>query len=109
MKIKIGKKFKNLIPPETRISLYQTAMNNAGRNFEGKKASVQKMADFASAFYKLAIKEIENIGELNIKQIEKTLGKFPVKKVVKKTSLKHLMEKAKKTNGKKKKKGGFTK
>jgi hypothetical protein len=61
------KKLKNLITPETRISLYQTAMNNSGRNFEGKRVAFKKMADFTSQIYRLAIKEIENIGELSIR------------------------------------------
>jgi len=98
-KKKAGKKLKDMILIETRISLYQTAMNNAGRNFAGKKASVRKMSAFASAFYKLSVKDIEGIGELSVRQIEKTLGKVPVKKVVKKSTLKKLMKKVKKARG----------
>ena len=99
MKGKTGRKLKNIVSLDTRISLYQTAMNNSGRNFAGKKVSVQKMSAFASAFYKLCVKNIENIGELNIQQIEKTLGKPSVKKTIKKSKFKQLMKKGKKKNG----------
>jgi len=95
-------KIKDLIGVETRISLYQTAMNNAGRNFTSKRVSVKKMADFAQAFYKAAIKEIEGIGQLNLKQLVRTFKKEPVKKKAKRSSVKKLMNRIK--NGKKKKK-----
>ncbi len=101
-KTKKSYKIKEMIPVETRISLYQTAMNNSGRNFEGKRVKVKKMADFGSALYKLAIKEIEGIGQLSLKQIEQTFKKAPVKKRTKKASVKKLMNKIK--NGKKAKK-----
>ena len=90
------KKLKNLITPETRISLYQTAMNNSGRNFEGKRVMARKMADFTSEIYKTAIKEIENIGELSIKQIESTIKTEPTKKQNGKSTVKNLMAKIKK-------------
>lgn len=94
--IKNQKKFKNLVTPEIRISLYQTAMNNSGRNFEGKRVSANKMADFTTKIYKLAIKEIENIGELSIRQIENTIRIAPAKRRIKKTDVKKLMSKVKK-------------
>jgi len=96
MIIKNQKKLKNLITPETRISLYQTAMNNSGRNFEGKRVMARKMADFTSEIYKTAIKEIENIGELSIKQIESTIKTEPTKKQNGKSTVKNLMAKIKK-------------
>ncbi len=86
-------KIKETIPMETRISLFQTSMNNAGRNFEGKRTKVKTMGEFALNFYKFAIKEIEGIGELNIEQMSKTLIKAPTKKVVKKSDVKNLMKK----------------
>jgi len=94
--IKNQKKLKNLVTPETRISLYQTAMNNSGRNFEGKRVTAKKMADFTTKIYKLAIKEIENIGELSIKQIGDTLKKDPIRKNGTNTQAKNLMNKIKK-------------
>lgn len=96
-------KVKELIGADTRISLFQTAMNNSGRNFEGKKVTVKKMAEFSAELYKLAIKEIEIIGQLNIKQIEKTLTKGIAKKRVKKSSVNDLMKRVYK-NGKRGKK-----
>lgn len=96
MFVKNQKKLKNLIMPETRISLYQTAMNNSGRNFEGKRVPAKKMADFTTEIYKLAIKEIENIGELSIKQIENTIKAEPTKKQNGKSTVKSLMAKIKK-------------
>lgn len=95
MDIKNQKKLKNLIMPETRISLYQTAMNNSGRNFEGKRVTAKKMADFTTKIYKLAIKEIENIGELSIRQIESTIKAEPVKKKNYNATVKNLMSKIK--------------
>ena len=89
------KKLKNLITPETRISLFQTAMNNSGRNFEGKRVTARKMADFTSEIYKTAIKEIENIGELSIRQIESTIKIEPTKKKAKNTDIRKLMSKIK--------------
>lgn len=94
-------KIRNLIAVDTRISLFQTAMNNSGRNFEGKRVTVKKMADFSSELYKFAIKEIETIGQLNIKQIERTFKKVPIIKKTKKGTVKKLMNKIK--NGNKKK------
>lgn len=82
--------------PETRISLYQTAMNNSGRNFNGKKVSAKKMAKYTSEIYRIAIKEIENIGELSIRQIESTISHVPVKKNGKSKDVKSLMNKIKK-------------
>lgn len=96
------KKLKNLVTPEMRISLYQTSMNNSGRNFEGKRVVPKKMAEFTSAIYRIAIKEIGNIGELSIKQIEKTIKIEPTKKKTKNVEIKNLMKKIKK--GKKGKK-----
>jgi len=96
MFIKNQKKLKNLITPETRISLYQTAMNNSGRNFEGKKVTAKNMAAFTSEIYKTAIKEIENIGELSIKQIGETIKAEPTKKNGKNADVKDLMKKIKK-------------
>jgi hypothetical protein len=90
------KKLKNLITPEIRISLYQTAMNNSGRNFEGKRVTSKKMGEFTSDIYKLAVKEIENIGELSIKQIESTIKPEPTKKNGKNKDIKNLMSKIKK-------------
>jgi len=76
------KKIKELITLDTRISLFQTAMNNAGRNFNGKKVPVKKMAEFATDFYKVAIKEIGNIGKMEMTYIEKiTLPKEKKKNV----------------------------
>lgn len=97
------KKLKNLITPEMRISLFQTAMNNSGRNFEGKRVTAKNMATFTSEIYKMAVKEIENIGELSIRQIENTIKIEPINKKSKKTDVKNLMNKIK--NGKKNKKG----
>jgi hypothetical protein len=94
--IKNQKKLKNLITPETRISLYQTAMNNSGRNFEGKRVPARKMADFTSEIYKTAIKEIENIGELSIRQIESTIKIGSTTKKNGKAVVKDLMSKIKK-------------
>ena len=90
------KKLKNLVTPELRISLYQTAMNNSGRNFEGKRVTAKKMGDFTTDIYKLAIKEIENIGELSIRQIESTIKIEPTKKKNKTADVKSLMKKIKK-------------
>lgn len=95
-------KLKDIITPETRISLYQTAMNNSGRNFQGKRVTADKMAEFTSNIYKIAVKEIENIGELSIKQITKTLIPVTTKKKNNKKDIKKLMKKIKK--GKKGKK-----
>jgi hypothetical protein len=95
MVIKNQKKLKNLITPETRISLYQTAMNNSGRNFEGKRVTARKMADFTTDIYKLAIKEIENIGELSIRQIASTIKTEPTKKNGNNATVKKLMNKIK--------------
>ena len=106
MKTKNQKKLKNLIGVETRISLYQTAMNNSGRNFEGKKVTARKMADFTTEIYKLAVKEIENIGELSIRQIETTIKREPTKRKVKKQDVKKLMAKIKKGKKGKKDKNG---
>jgi len=94
------KKIREIITVDARISLYQTAMNNAARNFTGKKVSVKKMSEFATELYKLSIKEIGKIGELNPQQIEMTIKKPPVKKVVKSKDLKQLMRRAKNGNGK---------
>ena len=94
--IRNQKKLKNLITPETRISLYQTAMNNSGRNFEGKRVPAKRMAGYTSEIYRLAIKEIENIGELSIKQIESTIKVGPTQKQNKKADLKKLMGRIKK-------------
>lgn len=101
-KAKKSYKIKELIGAETRISLYQTAMNNSGRNFEGKRVKAKKMAGFTSELYKLSLKEIENIGQLSIKQMEQTFKKEPVKKKSKRASVKKLMDEIK--NGKKAKK-----
>ncbi len=90
------KKLKNKIMLETRISLYQTAMNNSGRNFEGKKVTAKAMSVFTSEIYKIAVKEIENIGELSIKQIENTIKAEPTKKQNGKSTVKSLMNKIKK-------------
>jgi len=90
------KKLKNLVTPELRISLYQTAMNNSGRNFEGKRVTAKKMGEFTSEIYKLAVKEIENIGELSIKQIESTIAVAPTVKKNKVADVKSLMSKIKK-------------
>ena len=96
MNIKNQKKLKNLVTLETRISLFQTAMNNSGRNFQGKKVTAKKMADFTTDIYKLAVKEIENIGELSIKQIVGTIKAEPTQKKARKTEVKSLMTKIKK-------------
>jgi hypothetical protein len=93
--IKNQKKLKNLVTPELRISLYQTAMNNSGRNFEGKRVTARKMAGFTTDIYKLAVKEIENIGELSIKQIESTIKLEPIKKKNHTKDVKNLMNKIK--------------
>jgi len=96
MNIKNQKKLKNLVTLETRISLFQTAMNNSGRNFHGKKVTAKKMADFTTDIYKLAVKEIENIGELSIKQIVGTIKAEPTQKKTKQSDVKKLMSKIKK-------------
>jgi len=96
MNIKNQKKLKNLVTLETRISLFQTAMNNSGRNFQGKKVTAKKMADFTTDIYKLAVKEIENIGELSIKQIVGTIKAEPTQKKTKQSDVKKLMSKIKK-------------
>lgn len=90
------KKLKNQIPAETRISLFQTAMNNSGRNFNGKRVSPKAMADFTTEIYKLAIREIENIGELSIRQIENTIKVLPTARKTKDIDIKSLMKKIKK-------------
>ncbi len=64
------KKIKEVLGVDQRISLFQTAMNNAGRNFEGKKVNVKVMAKFAEEFYKLAIKEIEEIGKMSTNDLK---------------------------------------
>ena len=92
-------KIRELITPDIRISLFQTAMNNAGRNFEGKKASVKIMADYASQLYQIAIKEIENIGELSIKQLSRTFAKEPIVKKTKREDVNKLIRKIKKGKG----------
>lgn len=68
------KKIKEVLTISDRISLFQTAMNNAGRNFEGKRVPVKKMSDFATNFYKLAIKEIGEIGKMEVKEIAKIVA-----------------------------------
>ena len=93
--IRNQKKLKNLITLETRISLFQTAMNNSGRNFEGKRVPAKKMANYTTEIYKLAIKEIENIGELSIRQIETTIKVEPTQKRNKTKDIKSLMHKIK--------------
>lgn len=103
---KKSRKIRESLLVETRISLYQTAMNNTGRNFQGKKIAAKKMAEFSTELYKLALKDIESIGQLNIKQIEKIIKQPPVKKKTKKASVKNLMNKIKNGRGGKKKKGG---
>lgn len=90
-----GAKIKESFMTQDRISLFQTCMNNAGRNFEGKKVTVQKMFDFAAGFYKLAIKEIENIGELSLDQVKHTIV-MPTKKIESKSKLQAIMKKIKK-------------
>lgn len=94
-------RIKDLIPMETRISLFQTSMNNAGRNYEGKRTTVKKMAEFATEFYRLAIKEIEMIGALSIQQIQKSFLKASPEKITKKNDVKKLMKKIQKKRGKK--------
>lgn len=103
-KAKAGK-LKDLIPLETRISLYQTSMNNSGRNFEGKKVPVKKMAGFSLELYKIAIKDIGDIGRLSESQMKRLVKKEPVVKKVSKNDLNKIMKKIrKKKNGKGKKK-----
>jgi hypothetical protein len=92
---------KDLIPMETRISLFQTSMNNAGRNYEGKRTTVKKMAEFATEFYRLAIKEIEMIGALSVQQIQKSFLKASPEKITKKNDVKKLMKKIQKKRSKK--------
>jgi hypothetical protein len=92
---------KDLIPMETRISLFQTSMNNAGRNYEGKRTTVKKMAEFATEFYRLAIKEIEMIGALSVQQIQKSFLKASPEKITKKNDVKKLMKKIQKRRSKK--------
>ena len=94
-------RIKDLIPMETRISLFQTSMNNAGRNYEGKRTTVKKMAEFATEFYRLAIKEIEMIGALSVQQIQKSFLKASPEKITKKNDVKKLMKKIQKKRGKK--------
>ncbi len=96
-------KLKHLLTLDNRISLFQTAMNNSGRNFQGKGVKVKKVADFAAEFYKLAIKEIEKLGQLSIKQLQETIKKYPVRKVARKKTLKKLMRKIKDKNKRKNK------
>jgi hypothetical protein len=97
-------KIKEIISVDTRISLFQTAMNNAGRNFTGKKVKVAAMAKFATEFYKLAINEISEIGKMELEQLAKIAasknGKR-TKKQTSKTDISKLINKAKKVNGKK--------
>jgi hypothetical protein len=94
-------RIKDLIPMETRISLFQTSMNNAGRNYEGKRTTVKKMAEFATEFYRLAIKEIEMIGALSVQQIQKSFLKASPEKITKKNDVKKLMKKIQKRRSKK--------
>lgn len=99
-------KIRQLITVENRISLYQTAMNNSGRNFAGKSVKVKKMVVFASDLYKAAIKEIESIGSLSVAQMGLQMEmafkkKTSKKKKIKKAELGKLMCKIKnKKNGK---------
>lgn len=97
-------KIKESITLEERISLFQTCMNNSGRNFEGKRVKAKKMADYAMNLYKLSIKEIENIGELSFRQMVNTIKQEPVLKVKKNSEIKGLMKKInnKKTSKRKK-------
>ena len=97
---KVKARVKDLIPMETRISLFQTAMNNAGRNYEGKRVKVKVMSAFAMEFYKLAIKEIEMIGALSVQQIQKSFLKASPEKITKKNDVKKLMKKIQKKRGK---------
>jgi hypothetical protein len=93
-------KIKQVITPENRISMFQTAMNNAGRNFQGKRIPVSKMAEFATQFYKIAIAEISEIGKMELTTLEKILTVKKVSRVAKKADLKRLMHRVKKSNGK---------
>jgi hypothetical protein len=87
------RRIKEIITVDSRISMFQTAMNNAGRNFQGKRIPVEKMAKFASDFYKLAIKEISEIGKMELNQLEKIAV---VKKRVMKQDVKKLLKKVSK-------------
>jgi len=92
-----SKKLKDIITLENRISLFQTAMNNSGRNFEGKQVPVEKMAKFASDYYGLAIKVIGTIGKLELEQLEKILKEERTKKIEKRKEAMRLINKIKKT------------
>ena len=94
-------KIKNIITIEDRISLFQTSMNNAGRNYNGRRVEVTKMAKFAANLYALAIKEISNIGKVEIEQLEKMMVKSETKKNLNLSQLKKLMKKVKKNKRKK--------
>ena len=93
-------RIKEIITVENRISMFQTAMNNAGRNFQGKRISVEKMAKFASDFYKLAIKEISEIGKMELAQLEKISIQKETKKQTKKVDVKKLLKKVQKNRKK---------
>ena len=90
-------RIKEWITLETRVSLFQTAMNNAGRNFTGKRVPVKRMADFAGKFYELAMKQVDRMGEISIEQLQKMYKKKPRKrKASEKKDMKEMMNKIKK-------------
>jgi hypothetical protein len=95
------KRIKEIITVENRISMFQTAMNNAGRNFEGKRTTVKKMGQFAADLYKFAIGEISEIGKMDIKQLEKMVTTPTVEKQVKKVAVKKLLKKISRARGRK--------
>ena len=87
------KKIKDIITIQDRISLFQTSMNNAGRNFQGKQVSIKKMADFAAGYYRLAIRQIDEMGKITLNQLSKIHApKEETKKVVKRNDMKRLLE-----------------
>ena len=95
-------KIKNIITIEDRISLFQTSMNNVGRNYNGRRVDVNKMAKFAANLYALAIKEISNIGKVEIEQLERMVVKSEkTKKKLNMKDIKKLMKKVKKNKRRK--------
>jgi len=58
-------------------------------------------AKFAANFYALAIKEISNIGKVEIGQLEKMVVKSEVKKKSRVNDIRKLMKKVKKNKRKK--------
>jgi hypothetical protein len=95
------KKIKQLLTVDQRVSMFQTAMNNAGRNFEGKKVKSERIAVFAADLYRAALKDIHTVGNVGVEELKAIAAK--PRKVVKRANLNKLMASAKKNGNSRKK------